>query len=602
VAGCHTPCLGPELIQLRVVDTLDVARSSAMVSVFDNDWDGRTIQPPSIQSIGSDTGLSGTDRLTNDTTLSIFGTSAPGSTVTVVDTPSTTGSPTTLGSAVTDSGGLWTLAYATALAEATHRLTARAALGGATSGDSATLPVIVDTTTPSLALRGPDSPHDRVPALRLSASDRNGLGTTATLDIDLNNDGDYSDTGETGVATATVVGGTAVFRNYAMLPVGSPWQARARLDDAAGNAGVSPTIAFTVTSTSPSLISTAATDQFQSSVLSSGALVVSEMLDIDLSPASCGCQNAALLYDSSTASPLPSIQVVYQTTNATTAVPANFLVTFVWDGVTVVAGESRSTLDLAAGGQWTTAFQPSSSPITGRHTYAVSVFADYADNAYDTTLTVTGSTFVVNNTASDFGAGWSFSNTDRLVDIPAAGTDPAGKLLISGRGGWKFYAATGSGGFSRPAGDTGTLAAISGGWSRTSRDNRTLTFDSAGRMTNWASADGGEVFTYTYDGGGRLQTAQGWDGGVATFAYDGTSKIQSITAAAGGRVSAATVDGVGDLTRIVRPAGGLRTLTYSGHKLTRIGSVRPSKTTLTKTGWCNRARSAPTPRTRSRRR
>jgi YD repeat-containing protein len=99
-----------------------------------------------------------------------------------------------------------------------------------------------------------------------------------------------------------------------------------------------------------------------------------------------------------------------------------------------------------------------------------------------------------------------------------------GDLAPDGKGGWSFYASNGSGGYTDPAGDSGTLAPSGGGWSYTSSDGEALAFDASGRMTTWTSADGTQTLTYTYSGSGSGTAAQvaamtSPDGGVATFNY-----------------------------------------------------------------------------------
>ena len=106
---------------------------------------------------------------------------------------------------------------------------------------------------------------------------------------------------------------------------------------------------------------------------------------------------------------------------------------------------------------------------------------DYTGTANDHALSVSGSTFVVNRASSPYGAGWSFSGTDTLVSIAASGSYPAGVLREFGGGGWAFYIDAGSGQYSEPAGDAGTLASrVGGGWTYTSWDGQVSTFDSSG--------------------------------------------------------------------------------------------------------------------------
>ena len=90
------------------------------------------------------------------------------------------------------------------------------------------------------------------------------------------------------------------------------------------------------------------------------------------------------------------------------------------------------------------------------------------------------------------------------IDIPAAGADPAGKLLVNGsNGSWEFFQLAG-GVWSGPAYDPGTLIAWAGGYKYTGISGEAQVYDASGNMTSWTSADGGEVFNYTYNGSNQI--------------------------------------------------------------------------------------------------
>ena len=93
---------------------------------------------------GSDSGSSGSDDLTHDTTPTLTGTAEAGSTVTLYDTDGTT----VLGSA-TATGGNWSIT-SSALSSGSHTLTVKATdAAGNTSGASSGLSIDIDTTAPS---------------------------------------------------------------------------------------------------------------------------------------------------------------------------------------------------------------------------------------------------------------------------------------------------------------------------------------------------------------------------------------------------------------------------------------------------------------------
>jgi hypothetical protein len=136
-------------------------------------------------------------------------------------------------------GGLLTFSHAgTTLERGSYAFTATASVGGKTSGLSVPLKVVVDTTNPTVTLSTPTSTVDPTPQLIVTATDNYGLSatTTVTLDVDLNNNGNFTDTGEWGYRTATMTNDVAVFNLSPALTAGT-YPMRARVDDLAGKQG-----------------------------------------------------------------------------------------------------------------------------------------------------------------------------------------------------------------------------------------------------------------------------------------------------------------------------------------------------------------------------
>src|SRR5436853_615503 len=77
---------------------------------------------------------------------------------------------------------------------------------------------------------------DTTPSVTASAAEPDG--TQVLLDVDLNNDGDFTDTGEAGYASASLTSGSATFDVSPALTDGA-YHLRARGSDAAGNEGTS---------------------------------------------------------------------------------------------------------------------------------------------------------------------------------------------------------------------------------------------------------------------------------------------------------------------------------------------------------------------------
>ncbi len=96
-------------------------------------------------TVGTDSGSSSTDNITNDTTPTFTGTAEVGSTVTLYDTDGTT----SLGSATTDGSGNWSIT-SSALGAGAHTLTAKATdAAGNVSAASSGLSITIDTTAPT---------------------------------------------------------------------------------------------------------------------------------------------------------------------------------------------------------------------------------------------------------------------------------------------------------------------------------------------------------------------------------------------------------------------------------------------------------------------
>jgi YD repeat-containing protein len=201
---------------------------------------------------------------------------------------------------------------------------------------------------------------------------------------------------------------------------------------------------------------------------------------------------------------------------------------------------------------------PTTITTTGRYGYSVTV-----QPAGLSAQTITGSTYVVAQDNSAFGAGWTFSGLYSLVSIAADSNGPAGQLMVYGDGGSRFFAGTMT--FSSPTGDNGTLSLSGGTYTYQTPDGQKWTFNSSGLETQWTSADGQEDIQYRYDGSNRLIGLTAIDGAVNTITYNTCPVvIQSINS----RTYTLTLSS-GNLTNITDPDNGVETYTYDGaHRLT----------------------------------
>jgi len=99
----------------------------------------------------------------------------------------------------------------------------------------------VDNEAPAVTLSVTSPTSDTTPSVTVTATDSgSGVpdGTTVYLDVDLNNDGDFADSGETGYALSSLVSGAAMFDVSPALP-GGTFLLQARVSDLADNEGFS---------------------------------------------------------------------------------------------------------------------------------------------------------------------------------------------------------------------------------------------------------------------------------------------------------------------------------------------------------------------------
>ncbi len=122
---------------------------------------------------------------------------------------------------------------------------------------------LIDAVAPTVTLTAPALTNDSTPAITATVSDAgSGVpdGATVYLDMDLNDDGDFTDDGETGYATAAVSGDAATF-NIATAIADGTYGMQARVADVAGNKGTSDVATMVVDTTAPRVTINQAADQ-----------------------------------------------------------------------------------------------------------------------------------------------------------------------------------------------------------------------------------------------------------------------------------------------------------------------------------------------------
>jgi RHS repeat-associated protein len=560
---------------------------------------------PVFTVIETDSGISTEDQITSNQNLTLKGTAPASSTVTL-----TRVGVGVIGTATANSSGDWTFNYtATTLPEAIHAFTATTTQNGKTSRPTAPFLVTVDRTAPVVALDVPATTYDRSPLVRVTSSDFHGLDGTWTtsalyLDVDLNNDGDFTDTNETAFVQGGHGGGYVerelVRAGGIILNVGTA-RVRARVQDKAGNWATGATYTITVQAQPSPWVLTAT--QLSNDpraglpLLHTGTLQLEHRVDLDRSPGAGQVQGQARVSDPYASPAQPAVdpvggagtwrnvRLVY---NADRDAPrVYFLATIPSDTTQALPGSISYRLNWNGGtGSWTTTSagglesgdtiqvglsRAEATLPTGRYPWTIDVKMNYATPIE---RSVSGVAFLVREEASPFGRGWTLSLVDRLVNIAASGPHPAGQLRVYGTGGWDFYQDLGGGSFLSPAGNPGTLVRNGDNtFTYTSPTGDKVHFDTAGKQTSAVRADGAETVGFTFDGSNRVRTVTTPDGAVSTFSYGGAGRLELIQTTTNRRVTV-THDEDGRLTEIQDPDQRRTTYGYDGKPISETVGAR----------------------------
>jgi RHS repeat-associated protein len=192
---------------------------------------------------------------------------------------------------------------------------------------------------------------------------------------------------------------------------------------------------------------------------------------------------------------------------------------------------------------------------TGRYSYSFQV---KDTNASTVTTTYSGSVDIVNTSGNAFGR-WFLSGVERAYSVTG------GVLLDLGNGQSLWFASSGSGTFTTPAGDFSTLTqnTLTSVYTRTMPDGTKYQFNSSGYQTAVQDRNSNTT-SYSYDGSNKLTSIKDLNNQVMTLAYSGTS-VTSITDPAN-RITTLSYDGNSLLTTIKDPDAALWTYTYTTAK------------------------------------
>jgi YD repeat-containing protein len=512
-----------------VAETLDIGGISGGVT------------PPGITNVYSQSGHHSVGHLSKYQTLEIDGSAPNGSTVTLYrDGVQINSSP------ISVSSGAWDFDDPDTLAQGNYIYTATDTAGGVTSDLSGAYNVMVELSAPAITITMASNVTSESPVVEVTASDLVGISPSAEMKLYV--DGSFATEGE-------LVNGN-VDLQLAGLSLGNHTLV-AEITNLAGIQGATTVSFDVVTHTTWGLSD--ATRQFDTL----GTNIVSHALDLDTSPGTGQSLNAALVYNSADISPEPTILADLQTANSA-ALPATMDVDLYWDNVSQGTVSYDLVDNYAPGDQVPISAQVTSPQATGLYTYTLDVTFP---GSSVTVTPISGAAIVVSENSSPFGAGWSFSPLNQLFTISTTSSfDPYGGILrVFGNGTGSFYQETVTGTYDSPAGDFGTLSAISGGsggYDYVAPDGEKTVFNSSGLETGWTSADGFESIAAGYSSG-KLSTFTAIDSTPTTIGY--SSGV--VTIVTDSRTVTLTLSS-GDLTQITDPDSRVESYTYSSDLMT----------------------------------
>jgi len=280
----------------------------------------------------------------------------------------------------------------------------------------------------------------------------------------------------------------------------------------------------------------------------------------------------ALTYDSLTANSMPII-IVENTLSPSGTVPSQVSAQLTFDG-TALTTYYYNTSTLNPGDVQQIALQATNatSLATGRYAYTATI-VDHGTSL--TTITLSGSATVINQSTDAFGDGWTLQGLEQIT--PASG----GVILNEGDNGrslW-FTGSFGSGGgtYTDPQGEFSTLVLNSNGsYTQTLTNGIQIAFNSSGYETSTIDLNGLHT-TFSYNGSNQLTSLTDPYSNVTTFSYSG-GYLQSITDPAS-RITTFTHSGA-NLTQATLPDNSTWGYTYSSGQLTQITDPRSNLVTI----------------------
>ncbi len=227
-------------------------------------------------------------------------------------------------------------------------------------------------------------------------------------------------------------------------------------------------------------------------------------------------------------------------------VPDEIQVRLTWDG-TAGSWITLTTGGRSAGDDYAVALQvPNAVTTTGYYAYQLEVVAIFSEGA--ATRSISGYYPVV-IPANDNGRGWTVAGVDKIVPVTG------GVLYVSGSGGARFFGDAGSGTYTSPAVDRGTLVKNGDNtYTYTSIDQNEWSFATDGKLSNIVDTHSLRT-TFTYNGSDQIENITRPSGFVTTFTYN-AGYLQTVIQPGGARFT--LTQSSGDLTNVALPDGSLR--------------------------------------------
>src|SRR5437763_5317899 len=261
-----------------------------------------------------------------------------------------------------------------------------------------------DNVAPSVTLTVPANTNSAQVQVTVSATDANPLpdGTVVRLDVDLNNDSNFTNPGEQNYTSAILTSGSATFNVYPALAAGT-YRLEARVFDQAANVGTSSTQTTIVnawaTSSQIRGVDPEQTTgiQFGETTVypNTGTFQIVHPLDFDLSPGTSVGRDPALVYNYDRVKPRPIIETTLSS-DPGSAVPSNISVQLTWNNGTPQTAVNFSTTGHSAGDVYLLDAQVSSANAptsTGAYPWSLTIIATVGGNPV--TRNLSGTAYVV---------------------------------------------------------------------------------------------------------------------------------------------------------------------------------------------------------------